>query len=584
MASEGIAATLVPAVVLLGSAVVMVPLFKRIGLGSVLGYFAGGVLVGPSVLGLFRDPQAILHLSELGVVMFLFLIGVEMKPARLWALRGQIFGLGLAQVAACAVLLTLAGAALGLPLMVAFIGGSGFVLSSTAVIMSVLQERGELASAQGQQGVSILLLEDLMIVPLLMLVAFLAPAGGAGGTILGSIAIGIGAVAAVIAAWRWLLDPMFALLARTRINEVLTAGALLVVLGAALLMDAAGLSMAMGAFLAGVTLSGSSYRHQIETDVGPFKGLLMGLFFLAVGMSLDLALVAAQGAWIAALLAAFMTAKAAGIYIIARLFGAGGRDALRRVAMFVQGGEFAFVLFAAALGGGLIGAADHAVLTAVVILSMALTPLILLAAERALKPGAPDMTGVDHAEGLDGQVLLIGFGRFGQLAGQLLLRHGLRVAAIDNDPHRIREAERFGFKVYYGDGTRLDVLRQSGADKAAAILVCIDDAAGATRIAQLARDHFPLAKLVVRSFDRRHSIALRQIGVDVEVRETLESAIALGAAALEQLGLDALSAATMADAIRAADAARLDVQTQLGKIEPGQFDTAAMQPEPLTSR
>jgi glutathione-regulated potassium-efflux system protein KefB len=467
MAEAGIAQTLGPVVVLLGSAVVAVPLFRKIGLGSVLGYFAGGLLVGPSVLGIFTEPSTILHISELGVVMFLFLIGVEMRPHKLWALRAQIFGLGLAQVLLCIALLTGAGILLDLPFPAAFIAGSGFVLSSTAVIMSVLKERGELASGQGQQAVSILLLEDLMIVPLLAIVAFMGAAaanGGATGVDLSAILIALGAIALVIAAGRWLLDPFFALLARSHNTEVLTAGALLVVLGSALLMEQSGLSMAMGAFLAGVMLSGSSYRHQIETDIEPFKGLLMGLFFLAVGMSLDLSVVAAEWPMILALLAAYVVVKSAGIYVVARGFGATNVQALRRVSLFAQGGEFAFVLYSAAVGGGVIAVAENAVFSSVIILSMAFTPLVLVLADRRLKDEPVSMDGVEAADGLKGRVLMIGFGRFGQIASQMLLAQGIEISLIDNDPDRIREAERFGFKVYFGDGARLDILRQSGAE------------------------------------------------------------------------------------------------------------------------
>ena len=294
MAEASLGQTIGPAIVLMGAAVVAVTLFRRIGLGSVLGYFAAGLLVGPSVLGLISDAEDILHFSELGVVMFLFVIGLELRPQKLWAMRGQIFGLGFAQVAAATAVLALTGAVIfDFAAPVAFIAGAGFVLSSTAVIMSVLQDRGELASAEGQKSVAILLFEDLMIVPLLAVVAFLSPLshGQAGWT---DIMVAAAALVALLGVSHWGLNPFFALLARARAREVLTAGALLVVLGAALMMDAAGLSMAMGAFLAGVMLSSSSYRHQIESDIEPFRGLLMGLFFLAVGMSLDLSVVAVE--------------------------------------------------------------------------------------------------------------------------------------------------------------------------------------------------------------------------------------------------------------------------------------------------
>ncbi|MES2713503.1 MAG: monovalent cation:proton antiporter-2 (CPA2) family protein [Pseudomonadota bacterium] len=584
MAEAGIAQTLVPVVVLLGSAVVAVPLFRRIGLGTVLGYFAAGLLVGPSVLGIFSDPSTILHISELGVVMFLFLIGVEMRPQKLWALRAQIFGLGLTQVLVCTALLTGAGILLGLPAAAAFIAGSGFVLSSTAVIMSILKERGELASGQGQQAVSILLLEDLMIVPLLAIVAFMgtsAAEGGGNGARLTAVLIALAAIALVIAAGRWLLDPFFALLARARNTEVLTAGALIIVLGAALLMEQSGLSMALGAFLAGVMLSGSSYRHQIETDVEPFKGLLMGLFFLAVGMSLDLSVVVAEWRMILVLLAAYVVMKSLGIYAVARLFGSTGLQALRRVSLFAQGGEFAFVLYSAAISGGVIGAAENAVFSSVIILSMALTPLILIAAGRWLKNEAPVMDGIETAQGLKGRVLMIGFGRVGQIASQLLLAQGINVSLIDNDPDRIREAERFGFKVYFGDGARLDILRQSGAETTDMVMICVDDPKVTDRIVELVSAHFPACRLLARSFDRGHSMRLRKAGVDFEIRETFESALVLGGAGLRALGMTALDVSQVTDDIRRRDGERLDAQAQGGLLAGGQALHVAPRPEPL---
>ncbi|UHD44291.1 monovalent cation:proton antiporter-2 (CPA2) family protein [Aureimonas altamirensis] len=583
MAEAGLSGTVGPAVVLLASAVVAVPLFRRLGLGSVLGYFAGGLLVGPSILGIFTDPATILHISELGVVMFLFLIGVEMRPQKLWAMRTQIFGLGLAQVVLCIALLTVAAIMLGYSLPVAFVAGAGFVLSSTAVIMSVLQERGEIASESGQQSVSILLLEDLMIVPLLAVVAFLGATGvGEGeGLTLMSIVAPVAAVGFVVAAGRWLLDPFFALLARSRTTEVLTAGALLVVLGSALLMEFVGLSMAMGAFLAGVMLSGSSYRHQIETDVEPFKGLLMGLFFLAVGMSLDLTVVAAQWPMILALLALFVVVKSIGIYAVARAFGSSNLAALHRVSIFAQGGEFAFVLYSAAVGGGVITGPENAIFATVIILSMALTPLITIFADRLLQDDQVSLDGVEEPDGLKGRVLMIGFGRFGQIASQLLLAQAVDVSLIDNDPDRVREAGRFGFKVFYGDGTRLDILRQSGAGTADIIMLCVDKPAEADRMVELIRENFPNARILARSFDRGHSIRLRQAGVDFELRETLESAIVFGGAGLKMLGMTSMDVEEVTADIRQRDEDRLLAQAQGGIMVGNDTMLVEPRPEPL---
>lgn len=455
MATEGLGAVIGPMVVLMGAAVVAVPVFRKLGFGSVLGYFAAGALVGPSAFGIFNDPETILHFAELGVVMFLFVIGLELRPQKLWAMRGQIFGLGLAQVCLAIALLTMAGMfAFGLPVVTAFIAGAGFVLSSTAVIMSILQDRGEIARPEGQRSVAILLCEDLLIVPLLAIVAFLSPLSqGEGGLV--PVALALGGLATILIVGYWLLDPFFALLARARTREVLTAGALLVVLGASLVMEAAGLSMAMGAFLAGVLLSGSSYRHQIESDIEPFKGLLMGLFFLAVGMSLDFGIVFSEWPLLLAMLVMYAVVKAVAIYATARAFGSAHLAALQRMTLFAQGGEFAFVLYTAALTGGVIDARETALFSTVVILSMAVTPVILRFADRLLRDPAAAMHGVDAADGLHGQVLVIGFGRFGQIALQILLARGVEVSVIENDPDRIREAGRFGFKVYYGDGTGL---------------------------------------------------------------------------------------------------------------------------------
>lgn len=561
MAEVSLGQTIGPAIVLMGAAVVAVPLFRRLGLGSVLGYFAAGVLVGPSVLGLFTDALSILHFSELGVVMFLFVIGLELRPHKLWAMRGQIFGLGLVQVAAAVAALALTGMLVfGQSGPVAFIAGAGFVLSSTAVIMSVLQDRGEMSSVEGQKSVSILLFEDLMIVPLLAVVALLSPLsqGQSGGT---DIVLALGALLALLGASRWALNPFFALLARARTREVMTAGALLVVLGAALLMDVAGLSMAMGAFLAGVMLSTSSYRHQIESDIEPFRGLLMGLFFLAVGMSLDLSVVAAEWWLLLSMLVAFIIAKGAVVYAVARVFGSSNHQALHRTSMFLQGGEFAFVLYAAATIGEVIDARESALFTTVVIFSMALTPLLMIAADRLLQ-NEVSMDGVDVARNLNGSVLIIGFGRFGQIASQLLLAKGVTLSVIDMNPGRIREAGRFGFKVFFGDGTRLDTLRHSGAGSAEALMICIDDPKAAMQIVELAQHEFPQAKILVRSYDRGHAVDLIRAGVDYQVRETVESAYMMGAEGLRALGYAELDVEEAAEDVRQRDNERLSEQVQ----------------------
>ena len=560
--ASGAASELVQVVALLAAGVVAVPLFKRLGLGSVLGYLVAGLAIGPFGLGLFTDAHAILHVAELGVVMFLFIIGLEMEPSRLWGMRREIFGLGLAQVGACIGALTLVGVAMGFPVVVAFVAGTGFVLTSTAIVMQLLEERGALSTPKGQRIVAILLLEDLAIVPLLAAVALLAPGGAetSGTDRAVAILIALLSVAALVAAGRWLLNPLFRLLAAAKAREVMTAAALLVVLGSALAMQLGGLSMAMGAFLAGVLLSESSFRHQLEADVEPFRGILLGLFFLGVGMSLDLAVIAANWGLILLSVAAYMAVKSLVIYAIARLLRAAHAEALERTALMAQGGEFAFVLYAAAAGAGIIDGTTNAVLTATIILSMAITPLTVIAFDRFGPKASASTDGVEAPEDLVGSALIIGFGRFGQIVSQPLISRGCSVSIIDTNADNIRLAEGFGFKVYYGDGARLDILRAAGAATARAILICVDDRTMANRIAELAKAEFPLVPVLARARDREHAVELIEAGVAYQVRETLESAFAFGEQALVTIGAEPEAAVDIMAEVRRRDAERLDLQ------------------------
>ncbi|GJD99925.1 monovalent cation:proton antiporter-2 (CPA2) family protein [Methylobacterium isbiliense] len=564
MAAEASAAAgeLVQVVSLLAAGVVAVPLFKRLGLGSVLGYLVAGLIIGPFGLGLFTDAHAILHVAELGVVMFLFIIGLEMEPSRLWGMRREIFGLGLVQVGACIGALTLVGIALGFSVTVAFVAGTGFVLTSTAIVMQLLEERGSLSTPKGQRIVAILLLEDLAIVPLLAIVALLAPGGAeAGGTErAAAIALALGSVAALIAAGRWLLNPLFRLLAAAKAREVMTAAALLVVLGSALAMQFGGLSMAMGAFVAGVLLSESSFRHQLEADIEPFRGILLGLFFLGVGMSLDLAVIGANWRLILASVAAYMAVKSAIIYGVARVLRASNAEAVERSALMAQGGEFAFVLYAAAASAGIIDGTTNAVLTATVILSMLATPLMVIAVDRLGPKPSVSTEGLAVPENLVGSALIIGFGRFGQIVSQPLISRGCSVSIIDTDPANIRLAEGFGFKVYYGDGTRLDILQAAGAGTARAILICVDDRETAKRIAEIAKAEFPLVPVLARARDREHAVDLIHAGVAFQIRETLESALVFGERALVTIGDDPTAASEVMADVRRRDAERLDLQ------------------------
>ncbi len=550
-------------VALLGAAVIGVPLFKRLGLGSVLGYLAAGLLLGPSGIGLINDPESVLTTAELGVVMFLFIIGLEMEPSRLWALRKQIFGLGVLQVAVCGLLLTGVGVLLGFAPAVAFIFGMGFVLTSTAIVMQILGERGELSSESGQRIVSILLLEDLAIVPLLAVVAFLAPSTGgevALTTRLVGIALPIGVVALLIFLGQRIMNPFFAVLASAKLREVMTAAALLVVLGAALLFHAVGLSMAMGAFLAGVLLSTSTFRHQLEADVEPFRGILLGLFFLAVGMSLNLDTVLGSWQIIALSVVAYMAVKALAIYAIARALRASHAEALERAVLMGQGGEFAFVLYTTAAAAGIIDGPTNAVFTATVIVSMVLTPFLLIGMRRLMPQAEQSMDGIETVTGLHERILVIGFGRFGQIATQTLLGQGHRLSIIDNDTDMIRAAAQFGFKVYYGDGTRLDILHAAGAGNVDLVLICVNDKAAATMIAELFRDEFPLVKVMARAFDRVHAIELIKVGVDYQLREMFESALTFGAQAIRELGASEDEVAQTIEGVRDRDAQRFKMQ------------------------
>ncbi|WP_140720916.1 monovalent cation:proton antiporter-2 (CPA2) family protein [Pseudomonas sp. Hp2] len=582
MTTSAETSNLTSVVALLGAAVVAIPLFRRLGLGSVLGYLAAGLVIGPFGLGWFEDPQSILHVAELGVVMFLFVIGLEMRPSHLWSLRGEIFGLGTLQIATCGVVLTGIAMLLGFEPSVAFIAASGFVLTSTAVVMQLLSERGDVALPSGQKIVSILLFEDLLIVPLLAVVALMAPVGdvAAESHRWRSILVAAGCIAGLIAAGRWLLNPLFRLLAQAKAREVMTAAALLVVLGAALLMQLGGLSMAMGAFLAGVLLSESTFRHQIEADIEPFRGILLGLFFLGVGMALDLSVVA--GDWQRILLGvlALIVGKAICIYLVARFTGSDHRQALDRGVLMAQGGEFAFVLFSAAAATNVIDARVGASLTAIVVLSMALTPLFVLLMERMLPEQEPSMEGIERVDGQSGRVLVIGFGRFGQVASQSLLARDVDVTIIDTDIEMIRAAADFGFKIYYGDGARLDVLHASGAATAQAIAVCTDRRDVTDRIVELVKHEFPQARLLVRSYDREHSLHLIHAGVDYQVRETFESAVEFGQAALVELGVDEDEAANIATEIRKRDAERFELEMAGGGLKAGASMVYGNQPGP----
>ncbi|ANH66629.1 monovalent cation:proton antiporter-2 (CPA2) family protein [Mitsuaria sp. 7] len=557
--------SLLQPLVFLGAACVAVPLFRKLKLGAVIGYLAAGVVIGPFGLGLISEAKSVLTLAELGVVLLLFIIGLELKPSRLWAMRKDIVGLGLAQVLLCAAAIAAIALLFGLGWKAAVIAGAGLALSSTAFAAPLMAERNELASPYGQRAFAVLLLQDLAIVPLIALVALLAPAGTGGATENGwmDIAWMLAAVGAIVLVGLYLLNPAFKVLAATGSTEIMTASALLVVLGAAAVMQWVGMSMAMGAFLAGVLLAESNFRHELEADIQPFRGLLLGLFFIAVGMGIDLPLVSDNLAVIAAAVVLVMLVKTVLIWGLARFTGSDHRDALRMGAVLSQGGEFAFVLFTAAAASQVMTAEQANLLTAIVTFSLVATPAVFSAAQWAVKPKEASQYPEDFSEA-SGSALIIGYGRFGQVVSQVLRSRGLDLTMIDSNVTAIEAASKYGHKIYFGDGSRLDVLRAAGAESMKLIAVCVDDAAAATLAVQHIAQHFPLAKVVVRAVNRAHSMELVKLNVDNQVRETFESAIYLGKTGLQALGASTSELAAIEEDVRRRDAERFAIQLAEG--------------------
>ncbi len=571
------------ALVLLGGAVVAAPLFKRIGLGTVLGYLAAGAIIAATAKPFIGDEEQILHVAELGVVLLLFIIGLELKPSRLWALRRAIFGLGLAQVLLTgAVLATLVWFLAGFGPGAAVVVGFGLALSSTAFAMQILDEKGDTNRKYGQLGFSILLLQDLAIVPLLALIPLLAPGGEGQDAITWSrFALALGSLGILVAAGLYLLNPLFRIIANTGAREVMIAAALFVVLGSAMLMQFAGLSMAMGAFIAGVLLAESSYRHELEADIEPFRGILLGLFFMAVGMSLDIAVILAD--WLTILIAVplLMGVKALLIYGLCRLFGAQHADSVRVSLLLPQGGEFGFVLFTAASASFLLTSAEASLLIAIVTLSMALTPITVRLSSLFIPEPEGDHMEEDFA-GAGSDVLMIGFSRFGQVASQTLLAGGSDVTIIDHSADRVRAAAKFGFRIYFGDGTRRDVLEAAGIRRAKIVAVCTHKKEITDKIVDMIQADYPQTKLYVRSYDRAHTLSLRERGVDYEARETFESGLLFGKMTLQALGTDEEKAQALADDVRRRDAERLAIQ-QVEGIYAGSdmLHKRPVTPEPL---
>ena len=575
--------------VLLTAAVLSVPIARRLGLSAIVAYLIAGIVIGPHGLAAFGTPESIIPVSELGVVMLLFLIGLELELGRLVALRRAIFGLGAAQLALTALAIGTPAYLVGLvDWRGAVVAGVALAMSATAIALEILEERGQLQQDYGQRAFAILLFQDMAVVPLLAALPLLAQAGGSTHTNISdglrAVALIVGAILLIVVAGRYLLNPFFRLLAQTGSREVMTAAALLVVLGAALIMQKAGMSMALGAFLAGVLLAESNYRHELEADIEPFRGLLLALFFMGIGMSIDLAIVRAN-VWLILVAAIVITAlKATIVWLLFRATCVREADALRAGSVLTAAGEFAFVLIP--LGGslGVLDPRQASILTAVAAITMLLGPLVATLTEALLRRFKPlDAREADDFSDARGSVLVIGFGRFGQIVSQCLLAEAIDVTTIDNDPGMIQDAAGFGFKVYYGDGTRLDVLRAAGAGDARLIAVCIDNREAASRVVDLVHAEFPGTKLYVRSFDRRHTLQLIAKGVDFELRETYESALVFGRSTLEALGIDSERAAATEQFVRSRDLDLLALQQAEGLSAGADLLRTRMVHEPLST-
>ena len=569
---------------LLGGAVIAAPIFRKLGLGTVLGYLAAGVVIGP-ILHLIGGSGEILAVAELGVVLLLFIIGLELKPSRLWHMRRDIFGLGASQVVLTGLVLTVMVYAAGLlDWRGALVAGFGLALSSTAFALQLLEDYGDMNSRYGQRSFSILLFQDLAIVPLLAMVTVLGSQGGeAQQSPVLEIGIALGAVIGMILAGRYLLTPMFQIIARTGAREVMIAAALFVVLGSAYLMQVAGLSMAMGAFLAGVMLAESSYRHELEADIEPFRGLLLALFFIAVGLSMELQVIVDNLALIAIAVPGLMAVKALVIYVICRVSGSPRSDAIRISMLLPQGGEFGFVLFTTAAAAGLFSSAQSSLLISIVTLSMALTPLTALFGQRLLAREARDTEEMEEDfEGAGSDVLMVGFSRFGQVAAQILLASGRDVTILDDSPDRVRQVATFGFRIYFGDGTRLDMLRAAGIERAKIVAVCTHRKDITDKIVDLIRSEYPDVRLFVRAYDRIHSLELRARDVEYELRETFESGLLFGRRTLEGLGATEDEAYEVGEDIRRRDEERLRLQAQEGILAGRELvHKRPVKPEPL---
>ncbi len=527
------------ALVYLVAALIAVPLSKRLGFGSVLGYLAAGIVIGPATLGLVKDPDHILHFAELGVVFLLFIIGLELQPSRLWVLRKMVFGLGAAQVLLSATVIALASMVFGLDLRTAVIVGLILSLSSTAFVLQLLAEKNQLTTTYGRAAFAILLFQDLAVIPLIALLPILALSQGNGFQI-ESILIAVVAIGGLIVGGRLLLRPVLRIAASTGIPEIFTATALLVVIGAALMMEFAGLSMVLGAFLAGMLLADSEYRHELEADIGPFKGLLLGLFFIAVGMSVNIGLLLQDPGTILLMVFGLMFLKAAVLFPLARVFGiCDTKGAMSLAVVLAQGGEFAFVLFAIVARDGALDAALIDQMILAVAVSMLMTPIAFLINEHLTdKMSKKVEPAYDDFDGGHNLVIIAGFGRFGQIVGRLLAVVNQTFTALEIDSSQVDVVRRYGNTVHFGDASKLELLRAAGAQHAKLFVLAIDDIEASMRTAETIRRHFPHLTIIARARNRRHEYHLMDLGIEHIFRETLLSSLAMSERVLNDLGLD----------------------------------------------
>ncbi len=558
--------------VIMAAAVVAVPLARWARLGAILGYLIAGIVVGPHVLGWVSAPATILEVAEFGVVLMMFLVGLELEPSRLWAMRRPIFGWGSLQLLGCTALLMGLGLALGWPWPLCLVLSLGLAMSSTAVALAVLAERNLGRTTAGQSILSVALLQDIAAIPVLALVPIMAaqhlgPAelpAGAGGSGMQALKA-IAAIAAIVLGGRLLLRPALRWIAKSHTPEIFTAAALLLVLGTAALMHSVGLSMALGAFLAGVLLAESEYRRELETDLEPFKGLLLGLFFIAVGMGLDLAVLVEQPQLVLSLLLALLLCKGLLLSLMAGWMKIPLLERPVFVILLAQGGEFGFVVFQLAQQAGLISAAQNSALVAAVALSLACTPALLLLTDRLLLPklARKAVPGGEQVAPEPAPTLIAGFGRYGQIVGRLLYANGLSATVLDHDAEAVESLRQFGWRVFFGDATRLDLLRTAGAEQARILVIAVDDVAQSLAIAALAREHFPHLQIIARARNVRHYLQLRALGVTRIERETLDAALMSGRSALELLGHEPHAARQLAWRFRRHNIAQLEAMVPL---------------------